>query len=132
MKSLLIPAVIIACCSLSVAQSTRVSGVVRDSMGAVIANAYVSIYWNLSLPKGPRFPRAKHMGVMTDALGRYSAAVVPGYYDVCVHAAAFSPTCTTVKAEPGTNATYNPKLKMNPLISSELGDTFPAGGPAPH
>ncbi|HEY6936770.1 MAG TPA: carboxypeptidase-like regulatory domain-containing protein [Terriglobales bacterium] len=132
MKSLMIAAVTMACCSSLIAQPIRVSGVVRDSMDAVIANAYVSVHWNLGLPKGPRVAKLKDMSVTTDALGRYSVVVVPGYYDICVHATAFSPTCTTVKAEQGASVTYDPKLKMSPLISSEIGDVIPTGGPTTH
>jgi hypothetical protein len=55
--------------------------------------------------------------VKTDKLGRYSVVVVPGFYDVCVHATAFSPRCTTVRAAGAQISAYNPRLKANPLIN---------------
>ncbi|HET8667850.1 MAG TPA: carboxypeptidase-like regulatory domain-containing protein [Terriglobales bacterium] len=122
-------AVIIACCSVSTAQTATISGVVRDSVGAVIPNADVFVHWNLGLPNGPRSPKSKDLRVTTDKLGLYSAVVTPGYYDVCVHSTTFSPVCTTLKVEQ-RSATYNPQLKVNPLIGSEIGDVVPTGGPA--
>ena len=109
----------ILCSTLAGSQiSPVISGTVRDSAGAPIADADVAIHWNSGLPKGPDGPKAKDSIVKTDSLGKYSIVVAEGYYDVCVHARFFSPSCTTVEAREAKTAAYNPRLKANALIVS--------------
>ncbi len=118
-------AVILACCTLLPSQESGpvVSGLVRDATGGVIENADVIVHWNCALPEGSGVPGApKDVMVKTDKFGRFSATVAPGFYDVCVHATAFSPQCTTVKATKEKAVTYNPRMNLNALISSEIAD----------
>ena len=117
MKPLLL-CLIFCCSAMATAQMTAiVSGVVRDAMAAPIANADVAVHWNTAVPDGPRAPKARDVMVKTDKDGRYTVDVVPGFYDVCVHAGAFAPQCTTVKADGTKNAAYSPRLKPSPVIN---------------
>ncbi len=117
MKSTTLAMVILCSALLSGQTSSKISGVVRDSARAVIANAEVAIHWNCRVPKGPDAPKSNDVIIKTDNTGQYSLAVAPGFYDVCAHPKAFSPSCTTVRAEEGQNAVYNPQLKPNPVIA---------------
>jgi len=65
---------------------------------------------DLTLETGPR--------------GEFGAELPPGFYDVFVAASAFSPDCRKVRIKPGEVVTYNPSLKVDPLVASELGDSF--------
>jgi len=94
-----------------------ISGLVRDAMAAPIANAVVAVHWNTPIPDGPHAPKAHDVMVKTDNAGRYTVDVIAGFYDVCVHAAAFAPQCTTVKAEGTRKAAYSPRLKPSPIIN---------------
>jgi carboxypeptidase family protein len=97
--------------------SSTISGIVRDAAGAVIVNADVAVHWNIRVPDGPFLPPSKDVMLKADKDGRYSVAVVPGFYDVCVHAPAFTPRCTTLKAEQGHTAAYDPRMEASPVIN---------------
>jgi len=59
--------------------------------------------------------------VVTDASGRYSRNVPPGFYDVFVSAMAFTPTATKLRVKDGQSSNFDAKLKVHPLASKELG-----------
>jgi hypothetical protein len=65
--------------------------------------------------------------VVTDKSGRYSLSVPPGFYDVFVSAAAFTPTATKVRVKEGRPADFNPKLNADALVTKELGDEIHPG-----
>ncbi|HXZ31408.1 MAG TPA: carboxypeptidase-like regulatory domain-containing protein [Terriglobales bacterium] len=98
------------------------AGNVRDSEGAAIRDAHVSIYWNHARAGDFSTPEVFEFAVKTDAKGEYSMELIPGFYDVCVHAMAFSPTCQTVAITTGQTAKYEPRLNANALIVREIGE----------
>jgi len=58
--------------------------------------------------------------VVTNSSGFYSADVPAGFYDVFVSAPAFTPIAAKVIVKE-QNATFNPKLYVDPLVSKEIG-----------
>jgi hypothetical protein len=100
-----------------------ITGTVRDSMGAVIANAKVFIHWD---PAGSSVGLSDNVGipsnltVTTDAKGEYSAQVPPGFYDVFVASTAFSPVAGKVRVKKDKPGTFSPRLKLDPAVSREL------------
>ena len=109
---------------------STISGQVTDSEGAVIAKARVLVHWDSS---GSTVGLRDNIGikqdviVATDTSGQYSANVPPGFYDVFVSAGAFTPTATKVRVKEGEAATFSTKLKVDPLVSKEIGqDIYPA------
>jgi hypothetical protein len=117
MKSLLLAAVVFYSAVGTAQMSSTISGIVRDTAGAAIATADVAVHWNIRIPDGPFVPKSSDVMVIADKDGRYAIDVVPGFYDVCVHAPTFSPRCTTVKAEQGHTAAYDPRMEASPLIN---------------
>jgi hypothetical protein len=105
----------------------RLRGVVTDSEGAVISGAHVFIHWDAS---GSKVGLTTNIGIkedralISDAKGRFSTELPPGFYDVFVSAPVFSPDCRKVRIIKGSAADYNPRLKVSALITKELGDTF--------
>jgi Carboxypeptidase regulatory-like domain len=102
--------------------AATLSGTVRDSEGAVIANAHVLVHWD---PSGSNYLK-DNLGIKqditatTDSAGQFSVELPPGFYDVFVTAMAFTPHCDKVRLK-GTEArTYEVKLKISPVTSKEL------------
>jgi|SRR5689334_10808309 len=111
----------------SASPESGIRGQVTDSTGAVIAKARVLVHWD---PSGQTVGLSSNVGipqdliVMTDANGRYSATVPPGFYDVFVSAAAFTPIATKVRVKERKDVTFDAKLPLDPLVGAELGDQF--------
>jgi carboxypeptidase family protein len=110
-------------CWASTAPQCTINGQVKDSEGAVIANARVLIHWD---PSGSVSLRdnigiKQDVVVVTDASGQYSANVPPGFYDVFVSAMAFTPTAIKVRVKEGQTGTFSPKLNADALVTKELG-----------
>ncbi len=109
---------------LSASPKSSISGQVTDSEGAVIANTRVLVHWDSS---GSAVGLRDNIGikqdviVATDKSGQYSANVPPGFYDVFVSAGAFTPIATKVRVKEGDAATFSTKLKVDPLVSKEIG-----------
>jgi hypothetical protein len=106
---------------------TRLTGVVRDSEGAVISGARILIHWDSS---GSTVGLTTNVGIKqdvvltTDAEGRFSTELPPGFYDVFASAMAFSPDCKKIRTKNGETAIYNVRLNASPLVSKELGDAL--------
>ena len=119
---LIIPALVLA------SAASELKGVVTDSEDAVIRGAFVIVHWDRS---GTAVGLKSNAGLKqdlileTDAKGEFGAELPPGFYDVFVAATAFSPECRKVRIKVGERATYSPKLKADPLVTNETGDTFP-------
>ena len=95
--------VLLTCPSLVSAQPTgAIDGTVRDSSGAPLVNARVS----LSIP--PQDPRV----LLTDALGRFTAALVPGNYTVTVEAPGLTPAAASVTIASGGRHTVQLTLSI--------------------
>jgi hypothetical protein len=106
-------------CSLRVA--------VKDANGAAIAGARIVIHWD---PAGNGVGLTSNVGIKedlqleTDQAGRYSAELPPGFYDVFVSSRAFSPDCRKVRLKPGKTASPDFRLRVDPLVTVEIGDRF--------
>ena len=111
----------VLCCSAVLAADTRISGIVLDSEGAVIAKAHVIIRADASGKREP--PKIPTLTIETDKQGHFSAPVSVGFFDVCVMADAFSPECQKVFVGRESVA---PKitLKADPEVMKRLGDQF--------
>jgi hypothetical protein len=126
MKHVLLAA-LLGCAIFTSADSTEtltLSGVVRDPMGAAIGGATIMVHWNMPRANGPSKPGVSDSVVETDRIGEFSIKLVPGFYDVCVHAVGFSPTCDTVALGKVQSSQYKTVLQPNPLITKEYGDHF--------
>lgn len=110
-----------------------ITGQITDSEGAVIENARVLIHWD---PAGsnttPTIRLQEDVIVRTDRLGKYSADVPAGFYDVFVSAVAFSPVAKKVRIKEGHSAISNFMLRADPLVLEETADTFPPGPKPKH
>jgi hypothetical protein len=109
---------------------SAITGQITDSEGAVIASARVLVHWDSS---GSTVGLRDNIGikqdviVVTDISGHYSANVPAGFYDAFVSAMAFTPTATKVRVKQGQATTFSTKLKVDPLVSKELGhEIYPA------
>jgi len=105
-------------------ETVTLSGSVKDPTGASIARATVVVHWNMPRANGPQKPNASDAVMNTDKFGEFSVNLKLGFYDVCVHAAGFSPTCDTVALGSGQGSSLKTVLKPNPLITNEYGDRF--------
>ena len=108
--------------------ATKLTGVVTDSEGAVVRGAYVYVHWDQS---GATVGLADNVGIkhdltlLTDQKGEFMAEVPPGFYDLFVAAAGFSPECRKVRLKVGRIENYKIALRADPLVTGELGDTIP-------
>jgi hypothetical protein len=80
----------------------------------------------IGIPRVARWVLADNLGIKTDVVvstdseGRYSAAIPPGFYDVFLSATVFTPTAAKVRVKAALPATYDSKLRVDPLVSREL------------
>jgi len=104
------------------AHGATLSGTVRDSEGAVIANAHVLIHWDAA---GSGYLRdnagiKEDIAVTTDSKGQFSVELPPGFYDVFVTAIAFTPHCEKIRLKDKQAKTYEVRLNISPVTSKEL------------
>jgi hypothetical protein len=95
---------------------------VRDSEGAAISNAHIVVHWDSS---GFNYLKdnlgiKQDIAATTDARGRFSVELPPGFYDVFVTATAFSPRCDKVRVKGKETRTYDVKLTVSPVTAREL------------
>jgi len=107
-------------CAIAAPQSA-ITGQITDSEGAVIASARVLVHCDPSGSGIGLIGIQKDVMVVTDATGHYSTNVPPGFYDVFVSGAAFTPVATKVRVREGQTTTFSAKLNADPLVSKELG-----------
>ena len=109
--------------SLSLVAQSMLKGTVTDVAGAAIADAVVVIHWDSS---GSTVGLHSNVGikedivVRTSANGGFSVKLPPGFYDVFVSAMAFTPVCRKVRIRDGIDVTFDPKLRVDGLVSAEL------------
>jgi Carboxypeptidase regulatory-like domain len=106
----------------SSSRAGTLSGTVRDSEGAVLTNAHITVHWD---PSGSQYLKGNHgikqdLTVETDSNGRFSLDLPPGFYDVFVSSSAFSPQCAKIRIKDEVTKTYEFKLKASPVTSKEL------------
>ncbi len=108
--------------SVVAAKAGTLSGTVRDSEGAAISNAHIVVHWDSS---GFNYLKnnlgiKQDIAATTDARGRFSVELPPGFYDVFVTATAFSPRCDKVRVKGKETRTYDVKLTVSPVTAREL------------
>lgn len=110
---------------LSADPQSAITGQIKDSGGAVLANARVLFHWDSSGSKvglTDNIGTPEDVSVMTDANGNYSVSVPAGFYDVFVSAIAFTPHAAKVRVKQGQRTAFSTKLRADPLVTRELGD----------
>jgi carboxypeptidase family protein len=105
------------------AQGGTIHGMVVDSNGAVIRNAYVIIHAD-GAGQDAREP-VPDTTLRTDKAGRFAIDARPGFYDICILADAFTPTCYKTFITEGSSSDRRTKLLLNSAVIQRLGDTFP-------
>jgi hypothetical protein len=111
--------------SIPLRAQTRLSGSIRDSEGAAISGAHIFIHWD---PSGSGVGFTSNVGIKQDLVlttspdGSFSMDLPPGFYDVFVSSAAFTPSCAKIRVQPDKAAIYDVKLKASPLVTKEIGD----------
>jgi len=111
----------------SIAANAALKGVVADSEGAVIPHAHIMVHWDRSgssVALKSNVGMEKDLRLEADEKGEYEAELPPGFYDVFIYSDAFSPECRKLRIKPGETVTYSPKLKLDHMITTVLGDTF--------
>jgi hypothetical protein len=110
-------------CHLSVGAPRKgdLEGVVIDSEGAFISRAHVVIHADRSGNNATQVRRDDFV-LETDKHGRFGATVLPGFYDLCVMADAFSPQCRKVYFDYSTGL-LEFRLSIDLEIVKRLGDT---------
>ena len=103
-------------------RAATLSGTVRDSEGAVISNACVTVHWDSS---GSNYLKdnlgiRQDIAATTDSSGHFSVELPPGFYDVFVTAMAFTPQSDKVHLKEKEAKKYDVKLKVSPVTSKEL------------
>jgi len=98
---------------------------VRDSEGAVLGGAYVVIRPDDA--GRPQPSRATATTTRADSQGRLTNEVEPGFFDVCVMSDAFVPACQKVRIAAGQVKDITMRMKVDPSVIREIGDTFPTG-----
>jgi hypothetical protein len=98
-----------------------VAGTVLDSGGVAIAKAHVVIHADASGRRAPTQP--VDLVTETDRQGHFSANLTPGFYDVCIMADAFSPSCEKVLVNHFPLA-VEMQMKPDSKVLERLGDKF--------
>lgn len=101
---------------------STLSGTVRDSEGAVIANARVTAHWDAAGSNylGDNTGNNEDVTATTDSSGHFSIELPPGFYDVFVTAHAFTPHCEKIRLKVKQTLAYDVELKVSPLTSKKL------------
>jgi carboxypeptidase family protein len=117
-----------AASALAASARTTFRGIITDPEGAAIRGARILVHWD---PSGAAVGLKSNVGlkqdltIETNERGEFVSDLPPGFYDVFVSAAGFTPYSSKVRLRPGEPATYKAKLKPDPLVARELGDTAP-------
>jgi Carboxypeptidase regulatory-like domain len=101
---------------------SAIKGRVTDTEGAAIAKARVLIHFD---PAGRSSEAARNetqdVSVVTDSSGVYSITAPAGFYDVFVSAPSFTPFAAKVIVKQHDQANFNPKLRVDPQVSKQIG-----------
>jgi hypothetical protein len=67
---------------------------------------------------------AADITLRSDARGRFSAQLEPGFYDVCMMAQGFTPECRKVLLKHEQTFNLSIRLRIDPEVIKQLGDKF--------
>ena len=96
---------------------------VIDSEGAVMGKAHVTIRPDASGRQQPS--RATARATNADETGRLTSELEAGFFDICVMADAFMPSCQKVRVVAGGTKSITIQMKVDLDVIREIGDTFP-------
>ena len=99
--------------------AATLSGTIRDSEGAAIANAHVIIHWD-STSRNHNVGISEDKVFSTDVNGKFSLELPPGLYDIFVAATASSPHCEKIRMKGSEPSTYEIRLKVSEVASEGL------------
>jgi hypothetical protein len=104
------------------ARAATLSGTVRDSEGGVIAKAHVVIHWDAAGSNylGDNVGIKEDIALSTDANGKFSLELPPGFYDVFVASTAFAPHCEKIRLKEKQTKSIEVKLPLSKITSQEL------------
>jgi len=57
-------------------------------------------------------------------MGHFDVQLELGFYDLCFMATSFTPECTKILVKDEEDIQHDVRLKVDPLITKHLGDTF--------
>jgi hypothetical protein len=104
------------------------TGAVTDKLGGAIPDATIIVRWDhagsdvgLDSNVGIR----KDLILTTDHSGTFAVDLPPGFYDLFVSAASFTPACRKIRLNKAARASLRFRLGVDPLVTEELGDRFP-------
>jgi len=98
-------------------------GTVTDGEGASISGAVIRIHWDSASVRLDSNIGTKEDVVVTSGKdGGFSVDLPPGFYDVFVSSPAFTPVCHKIRIRFPNTVTFNPRLPVDALVISELGD----------
>ena len=98
-------------------------GTVTDERGASISGAVIRIHWDSASMRLEGNIGTKEDVVVTSANdGSFSIDLPSGFYDVFVSNPAFTPVCRKIRIRFPNTFTFNPRLPVDGLVVSELGD----------
>ncbi len=97
---------------------------VQDQLGAAISAAEVIVHQDGSgaVVRNEK-EKLSDQTIATDHLGVTHVRAPDGFFDVCVMASAFTPACKKVEVG-GRDVAVRFRLRVDPLVSKRLGDTF--------
>ena len=107
--------------SLGDSTKSALKGRVTDEMGAVIPRARIVVHWDPSGNQKGFDSKRDDLILTTNERGEFEEEMPPGFYDLFVSAAAFSPACRKIRLKQEPHGAVNFKLKADPLVSKELG-----------
>jgi hypothetical protein len=114
--------ILLLCFAAREAFAVTVKGQISDSGGAAIKGAHLLFHLD---PSGKRKPTISADIIReTDVAGNFHVQLEPGFYDVCVMAAAFTPECDKILVTREGEVQHDVHLNADPLVIRHLGDRF--------
>lgn len=94
--------------------AATLTGTIRDSGGAIIPNAFITVHWDSGSSNGldGKPVTQKDVTATSDSKGQFSLELPAGIYDVFATAAAFSPHCDKIRLKDKEVKIYDIKLKI--------------------
>jgi len=103
-------------------EKTKLTGIVADSEGAAIRNAFVVVRPDFAGSMDSNEPETHTL--RSDKDGQFESSLDRGIYDVCVMATAFTPECRKIHIAAAPSGVLKFRLKASPVVVEQLGDSF--------